>query len=185
MKVTHTGINMKGGYSGIYVAQNGYFVYGPKSYTFLRMDAGKPAIIKEEKYPDPEPFDRFMVGFAGGLADVSYVTGVMGYLPAYVVGDAATMGAYENRMITTAAVGTIMSNVNTRSTLARIDKQYAFFFSRDDDRNLSLFQVNKEDGTETAHYKFDDKTPSYEIDYTNGQLYYMNGKMLKIYKLKV
>ena len=47
-----------------------------------------------------------------------------------------------------------------------------------------FFFFDKNEGKEKAHYLFDDKTPVCEIDYVSGQMYFMNGKTLKIFKLK-
>jgi hypothetical protein len=183
MKVSSARADLKGGFRGIHVSPNGYFVHSTQGFIMAKMDAGKLVVTREEKYPDPTAFERNLLELGREIALTNYVIGGAGFGPAYLVGDEASFKSYANRMTTSYRALEAMSYINIRANMARIDNTYAFFFSRDDDGHLALFQIKKDDGTETARYKFDDKTPSYEIDYTNGQLYYMNGKMLKIFKL--
>jgi hypothetical protein len=184
MKVVSEMIDLKNGLLGVHVAPNGYFVYGPQSYVFVKIEAGKPVVSIEKKYPDPAALERGLANLVMSAAVISYVTGLPGAGTAYIVGDGAAFASYQTRLAASEMAGNAAYDLKPRRAMARIDENNAFFFSRNDDGNLALFQVDKNDGEEKAHYKFDDKTPVYEIDYVTGQMYYVNGKTVKIFKLK-
>src|SRR5688572_9149223 len=186
MELVTTEIGLKYNLSHLDIVKDGFFVYGPNSFALARMSDGKLKTVKYEYYPIPGAFGRDLLGLAtaAGFVAASGV-GTKGQMQAYVVGDEAAMKKYDNRLMASQVGAGAATSLQKRSTLGRIDNEYAFFFSKDDNGNLVLYQILKQDGSETARYKFDDKTPVYEVDYTNGQLYYMNGKTLKIFKLKV
>lgn len=184
MKVNSSMIDLKNGLLGIHVSPKGYFVYGPQSYVFVKIEAGKPVVAFEQKYPDPAALERGLANLVMSAATISYFAGVGGASAAYIVGDGAAFASYQTRLAASEMAGNAAYDLKPRRAMARIDENNAFFFSRNDDGNLALFQVDKNDGEEKAHYKFDDKTPVYEIDYVTGQMYYVNGKTVKIFKLK-
>ncbi|NJL13710.1 MAG: PQQ-binding-like beta-propeller repeat protein [Microscillaceae bacterium] len=81
----------------------------------------------------------------------------------------------------------IKSALNPKSELAvkriieRREKEasfskYKYIFARNEDKTEGLYQVDIRTNKELAFLPFDDKTPEYEIDYVNGNLYFLSKK---------
>lgn len=54
--------------------------------------------------------------------------------------------------------------------------EYKYIFSRNDDKTEGMYQIDIRTNKELAFLPFDDKTPEYEIDYVNGNLYFLSKK---------
>ena len=174
-------ISLNRGFSYVESVENGYFVAGPIGYVLFKVADKKIEVVKEEKYPEPGAFGRTMAGI--GIAGVTSAT-QLATTGNYIVGNETDMASYERKMDASNNTADIAWGASQKKGTKRADKDYAYFFSKNEEGNLALFQIRKSDGEEAAHYMFDDKTPTYELDYSNGYLYYMNGTTLKIYKLK-
>ena len=186
MATTKVGFNFDKVVSGIHPVKDGWFIYTPNEFVLLRQQSGKLTVVKDKIYPIPGAFGRGLTNALVGTAvTASALTSVYGINRAYVVGSASDYQSYSKQLDATNIMADVYTQNRVRSTAPTIDKDYAFFFSKDKNDKLVLFQVKKENGEETATYEFDDKTPIYELDYVNGHIYYMNGKSMKVFQLKV
>lgn len=177
---------IKKGMNGFDRTDDGYFVYNDRGYVLLDYSDGDGfKEVKDEWYPDPTAFGRTMLDvamFAGGAAYTVDQSSKM--VQSSVNGDAAAVSKYNQRMNTANDAYTVGDGVNDRQITGRVDNEFAYFFSRDGKDGLTLFKVDKNNGEEISKFRFDDKTPLYEIDYKNNRLYYQADKMLKIYELE-
>ena len=184
--VARGSISINKGIVNLEAVESGYFVSGPVGFVLFKVQGGNVETITKEKYPEPGAFGRTMANIGIGTAYV-YGATAAGNRAAedYIIGgDEQAMQRYEDRMETATesanAASTFVEGPETR----RDDREFAYFFSKSDNGNLALFQIRKADGSEAASYKFNDKTPVYEVDYRNERLYYLAGNTLKIYELK-
>ncbi|MEO6133420.1 MAG: PQQ-binding-like beta-propeller repeat protein [Saprospiraceae bacterium] len=178
-------LDLRSQLSGIDVVKGGFFIYGPKEYYLCKLKDGKLETVKYDYFPNPGSFGRGLLGFATAAGTLAgWGSGLVGAGQSMMVGSQEDYNKYVRRMDISEDAGNAAFFFQKRGTMAQIDKEYAFFFSKDEGKNLALFQIRKQDAAQIARYQFDDKTPIYEIDYVNGNLYYMNGKSLKIFRLK-
>jgi hypothetical protein len=185
LKRDYQSVPLKQWVLGVEPVAGGYFIHSRNQFYLINSVAGKVNVVKTKDYPNPGEFGRDLLGAATAVGfSAVYVAGAMGAGEAMVVGNQEDYDKYAQRMSVTENAGNAAFSMQKRSTNARLDKDYVFFFSKNDAGNLVLFQVRKADGEEVEQYLFDDKTPIYELDYGNGNLYYLNGKALKVFKLK-
>ena len=121
---------------------------------------------------------RYSIGMTGTAAQLKTTS------DALVMKSSGDYNAYSNRMNAINDVGTSGINYFSPEEMSSVDRDYAYFFARDKDRELTLFQIEKNTGKEKARYLFDDKSPVYKVNYVNNKLYYTNGATLKIYELE-
>ena len=183
MKMSKKYLPQKIGLNTIDKVENGYFVFGPRGFQLVELVEGKVQVIKKEHFPMPGSFTRGLARFGVGLATLGAATSNSRN---YVVGkDAGDFDKFESRMNASGAASETSRNFFTLEERSSVQNRFAYFFGRDDDRELSLFQIEKNTGEEFERYIFEDKTPIYETDMVFSQLYYItDDKKLKVYELK-
>jgi len=177
---------LKKGMHGFDRTDGGYFIYNDRGYVLMEYSDEKGFDeIKDEWYPDPAAFGRTMVDLAVLAGATAYTVDQNSKMIKGVSsGDSGAIDRYNSRMNTASEVYSVSEDATERKTTGRVDEQYAFFFSRDGKDGLTLFKVDKNNGDEVSKFRFDDRTPLYEIDYDNNRLYYQANNMLKIYRLE-
>jgi len=179
-KVTKGRTTQPVGLYSIDKADGGYYVAGPRGYQIIMLQDDKIEVVKKEHYPLPGSFGKGMARLGIGLVSTA---GAVASTNNYVTNNNASINSYNSQMDGINAVGGSGLNYFTPDEISSDDERYAYFFGRDDDKKLSLFQIEKATGEEKARYEFNDVSPVYEVDYRYNQLYYTNKAELKIYEL--
>ncbi len=166
------------------VSNNGYFFYNDRGFTLMRFEDKQWSEVKSAYYPDPTRGERFLTDAVVGTAlGTAAARSSVGGTKAVLTNDQAAYEAYERKMNTVNEAQNAANAMNSRRIVGRVDQTFAFFFARNDAGNLVLFKVDKKSGEEVKQYPFEDKTPVYEVDNANQQLYYLVEKELKIFGL--
>ena len=181
-KVANEFVSQKRGFYAIDKVASGYFIYGDRGFQLLTDNDGKIEILKKEHFPMPGSFTKGLTRLGIGVAGTALVTKSTANF--VVKRDVGSYDSYQRKMNTIDDLGAAGINYYVPEEVSNIDNKYAYFFARDEGKELTLFQIEKNSGTEKARYVFDDKSPIYSVDYLNGKLYYMNGTTLKIYDLE-
>ncbi|PKV49738.1 putative pyrroloquinoline-quinone binding quinoprotein [Aquimarina sp. MAR_2010_214] len=74
------------------------------------------------------------------------------------------------------------SNLKKRFDASGSNKDYRFFFTKDDNGNKVLIKVNKDSGTEVASFLFNTAKPVYTLDNIDDIVYYINGQTVEVFK---
>ncbi|MTB51213.1 PQQ-binding-like beta-propeller repeat protein [Lewinella sp. W8] len=180
---------LKKGMAAFDKVENGYFLYNDRGYVLMDYDADKGfSERKDEWYPDPTAALRTLTGIATAAGGAAYA-GAQSY---NMLESVATTGDIQgaaqrwgDRMDAMSSAGDVgMGYATDRQVNGRVDDDFAFFFARDGKEGLTLFKVDKNTGEEVNKFRFDDKTPLYEVDYRSNRLYYAANGKFKIYKLQ-
>lgn len=166
------------------VSNDRYFLYNDRTFVLLEIKEGKWTEIKSKFYSDPNATERFFKGLAMQSAlGAAQVNNSLGGAKAVITNDEAAYESYARRMNTLDDAQRGASNINERKVIGRVEQNFGYFFSRDDEGQLNLFKVDKKTGAEVKKYPFEDEKPIYEIDNSFGQLYYVVDDWFKIFKL--
>lgn len=161
------------------------FVMTDKQFWLFKHGGEKMDLVKEEFYFEPGSLGRGLGRIALGAATTAVAVGgaVNATEQAIVSGDGSSIDRYNERMDTYGGTLDAANTAAARKDKSARTKQYAYFFSKNDDKDLVLFQVLKSTGESVGEYKFSDKTPKYKVDEENGYLYYGVDKKLQIFNL--
>lgn len=169
---------------GVDKVENGYFFYNDRGYALLNFDGDSWEKVSWEYYPDPARGERFLKGVASyaALAGAQVKNGLAGS-SAVVTNDEGALNRYEARQNALESADGVVGDMVKRRRVGRVEEQYAYFFARNDDKQLVLFKLDKDTGEEVKQYPFSDTQPVYEVDSASGQLYYAVDDQLKIFAL--
>lgn len=174
-------ISQKQGLHTIDKVASGYFVFGDRGFQLLTDKNGSIEVLKEEHFPLPGAFTNELTRIGIGISGAAMMASTTSN---YVVKSGPDgFQNYQNKMNTIDELGASGINYFIPEEISSVDNNFAYFFSRDDDKKLALIQIEKNTGEEKARYLFDDKSPVYSVDYLNGKLYYINDTTLKIFEL--
>ncbi|MEM7575312.1 MAG: PQQ-binding-like beta-propeller repeat protein [Bacteroidota bacterium] len=177
---------IKKGLAAFDKTENGYFLFNDRGFVLLDYRNGEFTEVKDEWYPDPTATTRFLVGAATAVGSTAYAVSESQRMVTNtaVNGDAGAIDRYQNRMNTLNEVSGAGVDYSTdRQINGQVDAAFAFFFSRDGSEGLTLFKIDKNTGEEVSKFRFDDRTPLYEIDYLNNRIYYQADLKFKVYRL--
>ena len=171
--------NVRKGIDAVDVVENGYFFYNDRGFALLDYTNGEWGNLRKEYYPDPSRGERLLKGLAVAAIGITASTQNLGN--AVVSNDPNAAAKFQAKQ--DALNNVDASELYTRNKVGRVETEFAYFFSRNDDGKLVLFKVEKNTGKEVKQYPFDDNSPIYEIDSWNDQLYYLVDDKLKIFAL--
>lgn len=166
---------------GVDIIKNGFFFYNDRGYASVAFNNGSWGEAERKYYPDPSRGERFLKGAALIGAQIGYSAHATSN--AMVSNKPNSMDAYNNKMDAVNGASEATSGLYTRKRIGKVGEDYAYFFSKNDDKDLVLFKVDKNTGKEVKQYPFEDKTPIYEVDDWNNKLYYLLDDQLKVFKL--
>jgi hypothetical protein len=177
---------IKKGLAAFDKVENGYFLYNDRGYVLMDYDADKGFDqARDEWYPDPTATLRTLTGIATAVGGTAYAGAQTSNMLLPQGDNGTTLQQYNNRMDAMNSAGDVgMGYATNRQVTGRVDDDFAFFFARDGKEGLTLFKVDKNTGDEVSKFRFDDKTPLYEIDYRSNRLYYAANGKFKIYELQ-
>lgn len=169
---------------GVDKVENGYFFYNDRGYALLNFDGSSWEKVKWEFYPDPSRGERFLKGVVSytALAAAQTRNGING-LGAAVTNDESSFERYEARQSALEDAEGVVGEMVKHRRIGRVEEEFAYFFARNDDKDLVLFKVDKDNGEEVKQYPFADTKPVYEVDSASRQLYYAVDDQLKIFAL--
>ena len=172
----------KVGLSQVDKVESGYFLSGPRGFQVIAVNGDDLEIVKKEHYPMPGSFTKGLARVGIGLVGA---TAMLASAGDFSVGkNAGDYEKFDQRVNTAGTTSDMGISYFTLEERSQVKNKYAYFFGRDDDRELSLFQIEKNNGEEIERYIFDDKSPLYETDAIYSKLYYVNDGQLDIYELQ-
>ena len=177
---------IKKGLAAFDKTDNGYFLFNDRGFVLINYQEGEFTVVKDEWYPDPTATTRFLVGAATAVGSTAYAVSESNRMVTNTArtGDASAVDSYQNRMEALNNASEVGMGVATnRQINGEVANDFAFFFSRDGSEGLTLFKIDKHTGEEVSKYRFDDRTPLYEIDYLNNRIYYQANLKFKVYRL--
>ena len=170
---------------------SGYFIYGEHGYSFVDFSGNVKA---NENYKIPGEGMRKLVNAAmdiGQAASVAVATkgmvddgiGTMGSAfygdPKFAQQQQQGERNFRNAAYAHEAIG---EDRMERFRSFKESEEAAYFFTKNDNKDKVLKQVNKSTGKETAEYKFDDNTPIYQIDKIANKIYYAHKDKLYVFE---
>ena len=156
---------LRKGLTNIDGTANGYFFYNDRGFSLQNYADGEVTEVKTEYYKDPAATERVLGQLAVGLATSgAALRSAGGAVSDVVSNDPNAASRYNNRM-NAIDTGNEMSNtLLARRVNGRVDDKFGYFFGKDDDRELTLFKIDKDTGETVKTYPFEETKPVYEID---------------------
>jgi len=99
--------------------------------------------------------------------------------------DPAAYAKYESRMNAIDAGSDLASAATKRRAVGQLHAEHAYFFSRNKDKELVLYKVEKRSGETVKEFLFSSKEtmPIYKVDNFNKKIYYIEKSQLQIFNL--
>jgi outer membrane protein assembly factor BamB len=168
------------------VGNNGYFFYNDRGFVLMTCTANAWAMGKEGYFPDPAEGERVAKAALAGLAlESARLSTAAGGTAAVISNDPAAYAKYESRMNAIDAGSDLASAATKRRAVGQLHAEHAYFFSRNKDKELVLYKVEKRSGETVKEFLFSSKEtmPIYKVDNFNKKIYYIEKSQLQIFNL--
>ena len=141
--------------------------------------------VANKYYKEPGAFGKGLGRITMGLAGAALVVGSAGkgVTSPFLSNNSSSGGKYMDQMENYAAASNAANDLAARKDKSTVTDQFAYFFTKNDAKELVLVKVDKLNGEEVKEFKFTDKSPAYMVDERNDLLYYGVGDQLKVFNL--